>query len=131
MFLILVVGLCFVANKYLFALDISVILRKLQNMNIEVAGLGEQREEELPGNLSGPYWGLLENICKESGWDLSIYAGKKILESTFPIKEEYGGQLLNVWVLSYGDRVVCIYKSVREGFDLAPGIFPVNNHANK
>lgn len=129
--IILAVILVLAVGKSIFALDAAVISQELEKMNIEVVGLGEQTDAELPNEFSGPYWGLLRNICRDSGWDLSAYAGKKVLMSLFPIKETYGDELLNVRVISYGDEIIAVYKTVRDGSRLAPGIFPVERVNNK
>jgi hypothetical protein len=123
-FVILGAILVFMGSKCLFASSIDAVLQELKKLNIEVAGPAEQTEEQLPAEFSGPYWGLLKNICRDSGWDLAAYAGKKVLSTCFPIKEKYGDDPLNVWVISSGEKIVCVYKTVR---DLAPGIFPVEN----
>ncbi|MCU0652260.1 MAG: DUF4830 domain-containing protein [Candidatus Omnitrophica bacterium] len=123
--------LVFMGREYLFAADSDIILEKLKKLNIEVAGPAEQREEQLPEEFTGPYWGLLSNICRDSGWDLAAYAGKKVLSTSFPIQEKFGDDSLNVWVIDSGRRTACVYKTVREGSELVPGIFPVENTLKK
>jgi hypothetical protein len=126
-FLILVAMLLFIESRCLFVLDTDSILQELKKLNIEVTGPAKQIEETLPAELSGPNYGLKKIICERSGWNLSAFAGKKVLFTCFPIKEKYENELLNVWVISYGEKIVCIYKTVREGSALTPGIFPVGN----
>jgi len=119
--------LVFIGSSCLLAADNNAAVEALRKLNIEVIGPAEQTEEQLPDKLNGPYWGYLNNTCRDSGWDLSAYAGKKISSTCFPIQEKFGDEPLNVWVLSSAEKTVCIYKAVREGSSLVPGIFPVKN----
>ncbi len=86
----------------------------------------------MPAELSGPYYGLKKIICEEGGYDLTVCAGKNTLVTSFPLKEElYSGEPLNLWVVTCEERIACVYKTVREGSDLVPGIFSVENRIEK
>jgi hypothetical protein len=126
--IILIVIIIFFGLVYLLALDIDVILSELKRLNIEVTGPVKQIETQLPTELSGPDWGLKKNICEQSGYNLSAYAGKNVSLACFPISERYDfKEPLNVWVVSSEDKIICVYKTVREDSDMAPGVFPVEN----
>jgi len=127
--ILLLFAVIFIWNASIFASEKDLILDELKALNIEVTGPVAQSEEELPLEFNGPFWGLLNNMCRDSGWDLSTYAGKKVLYSNYTIKDKYGNEPLDVWIISSGDKVICIYKSVREGSSLAPGLFVVHNPA--
>jgi len=72
---------------------------------------------------------LKKIICEQGGYDLSAYAGKKVSLSCFPISEKYQlKEPLNVWVVSSGDKVVCVYKA---GSNSVPGVFPVEKPNSK
>lgn len=112
------------------ASDKDIVLRELKVLNIEAASFPVETEELLPDKLTGPYWGLLKNICSESGWDLPGYAGKKVLFYSFSTKEKYGDEPLKLWVIAYSDKIVCVYKTVvceENNTCVAPGILPVRN----
>jgi hypothetical protein len=130
--IILVVVQIFICGICLFALDTDVILSELKRLNIEVTGSAKQIEIQLPTELTGPNWGFKKIICEEAGYDLSAYAGRKVLFTYFPINEKWNlKEPLNVWVISNGEKIICVYKTVREDSNLAPGIFPVENPIKK
>ncbi len=108
-----------------FAADKDIILEELKRLEIKIVGSAKRIEVQLPTVLIGPDLGLKKTICEQSGYDLSAYAGKKVLFTAFPISEEYTSEPLNVWVISFEDKIVCVYKTVREGSVLVPGIFAI------
>ncbi len=111
--------------------DRSVILSELQRLNIEVTGASKQIELELPSVLSDANWGLKKIICEEGGYNLSAYAGKTILFTSYPINEVWNNtEPLNVWVATSEDKIVCVYKAVRENSMVAPGIFSIKENSN-
>lgn len=103
------------------------IFLELQRLNIIVTGVASRQEMTLPVFLSGPNWGLKKTVCEEGGYDLSSYSGKSVLLTSYPISETYNGEKLNVWIISSNDKIACVYKAVREGSSLSPGIFPASN----
>jgi len=125
---ILVVIIIFFAVVYLFALDIDVILSELKRLNIKVTSPAKQIEVQLPTELSDANWGLKKIICEQGGYDLYAYAGKKVSLTCFPISERYHFiEPLKVWVVSSGDKIICVYKTVNENSNMVPGVFPVEN----
>jgi hypothetical protein len=114
---------------YALAADMDAMLSELKRLKIDVAGPPvKQFETQLPPALSDANWGLKKIICEQGGYDLSPYAGKKVSLSCFPISEKYRStELLNAWVVSSGDKVVCVYKAVRDNSSMAPGVFAVEN----
>lgn len=102
----------------------KAVLSELKRLNIKVVGRPKQRKMELPAALSGPNWGLKKQICEEGGYDLAPYAGRSVLLTSYPIAEKYGDEALDVWIVSSGGRIACVYKAVRESSNMAPGIFP-------
>jgi len=128
LYIISLVVAIFFGRSYLFALDNDVILSELKRLNIKITGPAKKIETELPTALSDANWGLKKTICEEGGYNLSDYAGEKVSLTCFPISERYNIiEPLNVWVVSSGDKIVCVYKKVREHSNMIPGVFPVKN----
>jgi hypothetical protein len=126
--IILAVIIMYFGVVYSFALDINVILSELKRLNIKIMGPAKQIETQLPSELSDANWGLKKIICEQGGYNLSAYAGKKVSLTCFPISERYHFiEPLNVWVVSSGDKIVCVYKTVRENSNIIPGVFPVQD----
>ncbi|MGA2774462.1 MAG: hypothetical protein ABSE81_00135 [Candidatus Omnitrophota bacterium] len=123
---LLLIGI-FMASSRLFASDIDIILAELKRLNIKVTGLIEPQEEQLPAYLSGPYWGLLKNVCKEGGYDLATYAGRKVMYVNLPIADN-SNKPLNVVVFSCAEKIACVYKVDKE---TVPGMLPVSNPGKK
>jgi hypothetical protein len=121
----------FLGAAFLFALasDMDALLAELKRLKIEVAGPAtKQIDVQLPPKLSDANWGLKKIICEQGGYDLSAYAGKKVTLSCFSMREKYNSkESLNVWVVSSGDNIACVYKAVGEGSSMAPGVFSVEN----
>src|SRR3989338_1553456 len=109
----------------------NIVLSALQRLNIEVTGQPKQVELELPSNLSDANWGMKKTVCEEGGYNLSAYAGKTLLFTSYPINEVWNNtEPLNVWVATSGDTLVCVYKAVRENSMVAPGIFSIKENSN-
>jgi len=109
------------------ASDMDAILSELKKLKIEVAGSPvKQFETQLPAALTDANWGLKKMICGQGGYNLSAYAGKKVTLSCFPISEKYQSkEPLNVWVVSSGDKIACVYKAAGDNSSMAPGVFAV------
>lgn len=107
----------------------AVILSELQRLNMVTTGQPTQTEMQLPSDLSGPNWGLKAIVCQEGGYDIPAYAGKAVLLTSYPINQVYDGkEPLQVWVITSGNKIVCVYRSVREGSTLVSGIFSVKEN---
>jgi hypothetical protein len=118
----------FLGTACLFASSLldDAISSEFKRLKIAVAGpRAQQIETELPPGLSGPNWGLKKIICEQGGYDLSPYAGKKVLLSSYPISEKDPSKgALNAWVVSSGDKILCVYEA---GLNSVPGLFAVEN----
>ncbi len=105
------------------------VLSELQRLNIQVTGQEKQIELELPPILSDANWGMKKIICEEGGYNLSAYAGKTLLFTSYPINEVWNStEPLNVWIVTSGDKIVCVYKTVGENSNAAPGIFSIKEN---
>jgi hypothetical protein len=113
----------FMASSRLFASDIDVIQAELKRLNIKVIGSIEPQEEQMPAYFSGPYYGLLKEVCKDGGYDISAYADRKVMQVNLPIADS-SNYPLNIVVFSCEDKIVCAYKVDKES---APGMLAVTN----
>ncbi len=107
----------------------DVILSELEKLNIQIAGGPQRMEMVLPASFSGPDWGLKKSACEDGGYDLSPYVGKSVLFTSYPIDEKYNNESLDVWIISSGDKIACVYKAVGKDSNVAPGIFPVKDQS--
>lgn len=103
-----------------------IIPSELEKLNVEVTGPSVETEIQLPLTFSDANWGLKKIVCEEGGYDLSSYAGKPVSFTSYNINDTYDGHPLDLVLISSGNVIVCAYKTVREGSNLSPGIFPVN-----
>ncbi len=108
----------------------SAILKKLDMLGIVVVGQSSQQDIILPPVLSDANWGLKNEICQQSGYNLSSYAGKSVKLISYNIEEKYKNEPLAVWVVVSDETIACIYKTVRQDSSMAPGVFPVNNETS-
>lgn len=107
------------------------ISEELKKLNIQVIGQPKQIEFQLPSALTSSNWGLKKTICEEGGYNLSLYVGESVLLTSYAINERFENESLDAWIISKGDKIACVYKSVREDSILAPGIFSVKDQRVK
>lgn len=116
---------------YVEAENKNIILSELEKLNIIIAGQPEQIKLKLPSILSDANWGLKKIVCEEGGYNLSAYAGQTVLLTQYLTNEVYGNtEPLNVWVISSGGQVVCVYKTVTENSTMEPGVFSVKENSS-
>lgn len=104
----------------------QVVLDAIENHGLNIVGGPSTVEVSLPAELNDANWGLKQMICVDAGYSLAPYAGQNVLLTTYDIDMTCQGALLRVWVVTQGNEVACVYLSVREGVDLVPGVFSVN-----
>jgi hypothetical protein len=107
----------------------AIIVAELHRLNIATVGAPEQVKIQLPSDLSGSNWELKASACQEGGYDLSAYAGKDVLLTSYPTNQWYNNtQPLQVWVITGGNNILCVYSSLMEGRTFTPGIFSVKEN---
>lgn len=105
------------------------ILLELKKLNITGVEKTKEIELRLPEILSDDNWGVKELICKDGGYNLSDYAGKNVLLTRYSTNEIYDKtEPLDVWIIKDKDKIVCVYKTVKEGSNMAPGVFSVKEN---
>jgi len=113
----------------------DAILSELERLNIEIFGQPKQIQLQLPVTLSDANWGLKKIICEKGGYNLTKYAGEDVLLTSYNINEVYKHTTrfgteefpLRVSVITVDNKVACVYKTVREGADLTPGVFSIKD----
>ncbi|OGX32254.1 MAG: hypothetical protein A2787_04770 [Omnitrophica WOR_2 bacterium RIFCSPHIGHO2_01_FULL_48_9] len=120
--------LSFMASALLASQNEDFIQIALKNLGIDVSGQRKQIEVALPNDLAQTsQWGVHDFACKNGGYDLSAYSGQAVFLTSFPIKQLYGTEPLNVHILSKDNAIICIYVAVQEGSTLTPGVFAIND----
>jgi hypothetical protein len=112
------------------------IEKEFEKNNIEPIQVDTKEfSDTVPSDLAppywqnGPFWGLLAIVCSEGGYSLDEYAGKELSFVSYQIKEYYENEPLLAWALhdKENEICVCVYKTVRSGSTLVPGIFSVKD----
>lgn len=110
----------------------NVALAELEKYDIEVSGDASKRDTTIPQDLTG-FWSYVKNICEDGGYDLSTYTEKEVTMTTYPINQYYHKKVYNdteplqATVITKGNKVICAYKSTREGSMLLPGFFAIDD----
>jgi len=119
---LLVLSVCIVmvtAAIALFASGEDPVLSELKRLGLATGWPSAQSKERLPeaGGLTGPYWGLMKNVCKEGGYDLAAFAGKDVLFTRFSEQKKSNAVSPDVCVYSYEDKIACVFL-----LDSDPGV---------
>jgi len=109
----------------------NILLAELQRLDIEVKDQWGQGELRIPSILTDANWGLKKEICKEGGYNLTAYAGKTLLFTSYLTNEILNNEeSLLVWILNDGNEIACVYKTVLESSSLIPGVFSIRENPN-
>lgn len=100
------------------------VARELERHGIQPKGAPREFSETLPADLmAGAAWGTKVGVCRGGGYDLGSAAGHPVRLLRFDIDQRARGEALYAWVVVDGERVACVYRSVRENSAMAPGVF--------
>jgi hypothetical protein len=104
----------------------EISLNELKKLNIQITGNLSQSEQTLPSSLTGPDWSIKKDVCEQGGYNLSDFTGKSVFFNTWLTDEIYsqGSQPISVWVITYGNNIACVYKTVK---DAVPGVISIND----
>lgn len=103
------------------------IARELARHGIHPVGAERELEETLPADLmSGAAWGTKIGPCRAGGYDLTRAAGHTVQMLRYEIDDEIRDEPLYAWVVMDAGTLVCVFRSVREGSEMAPGVFPAS-----
>ncbi|WP_162604968.1 DUF4830 domain-containing protein [Geomonas terrae] len=117
----------------------TVGLDIIQKYKLHIHGTSNTQEVLLPQELSGPDWGLKQSVLRRAGFDLSPYAGQRVLLIRYDLVEKYyqvsnlGTESydLSLWIIAKGHKALGAFVSCRWPDGLIPGVFAVNDQSIK
>ena len=71
-------------------------------------------------------WGSRVTVCQQAGYDITALAGKTVCLLGQDMAQMCQGIPATAWVVMNNGVVACVYKTVRPGFDTAPGVYAAN-----
>jgi len=105
------------------ALDPQVA-RELERHGIVPTSEAREFAETLPTDLMATSsWGTKVGPCRAGGYDLTASAGHDVRLLRYAIDQRERDEALYAWVVLDGDAVACVFRSVREDSEMAPGVF--------
>jgi hypothetical protein len=94
----------------------------LAHCAISTTGDPQTDAMDVPLSLTGPQWGLLDIVCHDGGFDLSLCAGRTVELTSILTNQIPPGSSTDTpytaRVLALGDQLCCVYKS----YDATPGL---------
>jgi len=118
---ILFIGCYFSSSA--FALE-PLVADVIKEQGLQVNGQPSKTDLRLPKQIVGAQWGLTNDACKNSGYDLIPYAGQNVTSIRYNLVNKYPGRRLTLIVIEKNHRCICSYVV---DSDLIPGIFAVNH----
>ena len=104
--------------------DLSVASSAIATDGLTAVGAPQTLDVTLPTTLpTDDNWGLKATVCQEGGYDITPLAGKTVCLVGQDISQTCQGAPARVWVLMDNGAVRCVYKAVRPGVVLAPGVY--------
>lgn len=104
------------------------VASELARHGIEPRSEAREHTETVPVDLmAGAMWGTRVGPCLSGGYDLSAAAGHEVRMLRYEIDDVIRDEPLYAWVMLDGDRVACVFRSVREDSEMAPGVFPASS----
>lgn len=98
--------------------------REFARHDIRPSSAAREFTETLPTDLmSTASWGTKIGPCRAGGYDLGAAAGHTVRMLRYAIDDRVRGERLYAWAILDGDDVVCVFRSVREDSEMAPGVF--------
>lgn len=122
------------------ALVRAAVIRKSMNQRVaELPDMGIEISRPLKSSTTtvkatGLPWTLYQTACIKGGYyGILLYTGRTVTLTEYPTSSVYvtesrsgpsDPEPVTAWVLSSGDRVICVYYAVK---DLIPGILPIDD----
>jgi hypothetical protein len=108
--------------------DSSAAATAMSALSIATVGNPQMLSATLPTVLAtDANWGLKATVCQQAGYDLTALAGKTVCLLEQDIVETCQGIPSSAWVVMSDGAVACVYKTVRQGFATAPGVYAAND----
>jgi hypothetical protein len=96
----------------------------IQKYNFHVDGQPTSTSLTLPPHFTDANWGLKQEVCQQTGYDLTLYAGQDITAIKYTLLEKYSNDTLSLFVLAKDQTVICGYVAASS---LTPGIIALND----
>ena len=107
--------------------DPSVAATAMSSLGIVTVGNPQMFSATLPAVLAtDANWGLKATVCQQAGYDITPLAGKTVCLFGQDTTEMCQGMPSTAWVVMNNGAVACVYKTVRQGFGAAPGVYAAN-----
>ncbi len=108
--------------------DLDVAAKAIAASGVNAVGSPQTLNVTLPTTMAtDDNWGLKETICQQGGYDIAPLAGKTVCLVEQGSTQLCQGAPSDVWVVMNDGAVACIYKAVRQGVMLAPGVYSVTD----
>lgn len=108
--------------------DPSAASAALTALSITPVGTPQTLNATLPAVLAtDDNWGLKATVCRQAGYDITALAGKTVCLLGQDMTQVCQGIPATAWVVMNNGAVACVYKSLRQGFRLAPGVYAAND----
>jgi hypothetical protein len=116
------------APKIAFGCDLTVASNAIAALGLTAAGASQTLNATLPAVLAtDDNWGLKATVCQQAGYDMTPLAGKTVCLLGQDMTQMCQGIPATAWVVMNNGAVACVYKAVRPGFRLAPGVYAAND----
>jgi hypothetical protein len=104
--------------------DLTVASNAMSAFGLITSGSVQTSNATLPAVLAtDANWGLKADVCRQAGYDITPLAGKTICSVSQDMTQLCQGLPAGVTVLMNSGSVACIYKHIRTGVMIAPGIW--------
>ena len=100
----------------------------LTALSITPVGTPQTLNATLPAVLAtDDNWGLKATVCQQAAYDITPLAGKTVCLLGQDMTQMCQGIPATAWVVMNNGAVACVYKALRQGFRLAPGVYAAND----
>jgi hypothetical protein len=104
--------------------DLTVASNTIASFGLITWGSPQTSNATLPAVLAtDANWGLKATVCRQAGYDITSLAGKTVCLLGQDMTQQCQGIPATAWVVMNNGAVACVYKAVRPGFSLAPGVY--------
>ena len=104
--------------------DEAVALRTIADLGLTVTSTPQTITQTLPAVLAtDANWGLKASACQQGGYDITALAGSTVCLLSEDITQLCQGYPAEVWLVMSGDTTACVYKTVRPGAPIVPGVY--------
>ena len=108
--------------------DPAVAAQTLSALGLISVGDPQMLTTTLPAALAtDANWGLKASVCQQAGYDITALAGKTVCLLGQDITQMCQGDPSTAWVVMNDGAAACLYKTARQGFGSAPGVYAAND----